>query len=891
MIRVGTGRIRCSMGHILCLLALWALLEYSETAQLPHVHTYETVFPKRLHHTFSKRDIDGSQTVYPEHAHYDLTVSGKKYTLKLLKNKEFLGKEFTVTYYMENGTEVTEAQDGTDHCFYHGHIDGENDSSASINLCKGISGFFQVNEQMYLIEPLPEEDGQGAHAVYTFEHLRMKRGTCQGSNSSFVYDYGPKVATMLKPQPWRSAPLKTNTRYVELFLVVDHTEYLRYKDLPTVQHRMKEIVNHVDKLYRTLNFRVALIGMEIWSKQDKILISPNAGVTLDNFLSWRKSDLLRKKSHDNAQLITGVNFEGSIVGLATKLAMCTGDSGGVNQDHSINPIGAASTVAHEMGHNLGMSHDEDVEQCSCSVSKEKGGCVMSKSVGIEYPKLFSSCSSEDLQTFLRNANPTCLFNAPDSNQLFGGPVCGNDFVESGEECDCGTPEECTNPCCNATTCRLKEGVECAEGECCRQCKIRPVGEMCRRRKGECDLPEYCTGNSAQCPEDAFQENGASCASGTGYCYNGECPSLSQHCRTLWGSEAQVAPDVCFRNNIQGNKHLYCKKTQSGFQGCKLKDVKCGRMHCIKGETFPITNNKYIIQLHGGQECKVAELSEKESGETADPGMVPTGTKCGNGMVCFDGECQDLSVYGGKNCSSKCNNRGICNHKKECHCDPGWAPPYCDHKFTENRADREKAVLVVGILVAVCLFAVFVGGGIFYYRKKQRKCPQKRTVTPGSGSGLSNPLFQENGSSRAFIKKDSPSHLIGCPRLIASTSNLHDSRSTFITIVPSDGMEKTSSFNSNAQPKSPIPVPKSPQISKPQVAPPPRPPAATVSADQRPIHLQKPTPPNRPLPMLKPKPELKQKPSSVAPLPPLKPSSLKTGSRPLKVALRPQVPQR
>lgn len=67
---------------------------------------------------------------------------------------------------------------------------------------------------------------------------------------------------------------------------------------------------------------------------------------------------------------------------------------------------------------------------------------------IEYPKLFSSCSSEDLQTFLRNANPTCLFNAPDSNQLFGGPVCGNDFVESGEECDCGTPEVRISPCKN-----------------------------------------------------------------------------------------------------------------------------------------------------------------------------------------------------------------------------------------------------------------------------------------------------------------------------------------------------------------------------------------------------------------------------------------------------------
>lgn len=51
------------------------------------------------------------------------------------------------------------------------------------------------------------------------------------------------------------------------------------------------------------------------------------------------------------------------------------------QDHSTNAIGAASTMAHEMGHNLGMSHDEDVAQCTCAVTRDKGGCVMSKSVG------------------------------------------------------------------------------------------------------------------------------------------------------------------------------------------------------------------------------------------------------------------------------------------------------------------------------------------------------------------------------------------------------------------------------------------------------------------------------------------------------------------------------
>eukprot|EP00061_Rhincodon_typus_P015456 g43138.t1 len=125
------------------------------------------------------------------------------------------------------------------------------------------------------------------------------------------------------------------------------------------------------QLYKPLRTHVALIGLEIWSNGDQFLVEKDSGRTLTNMLEWRRMKLLPRKEHDNIQFITHVDFTGDTIGLAQVSAMCTRGSGAINQDHASNVHGVASTMAHEMGHNLGMNHDDDT--CMCNSES----CIMS----------------------------------------------------------------------------------------------------------------------------------------------------------------------------------------------------------------------------------------------------------------------------------------------------------------------------------------------------------------------------------------------------------------------------------------------------------------------------------------------------------------------------------
>lgn len=57
------------------------------------------------------------------------------------------------------------------------------------------------------------------------------------------------------------------------------------------------------QMYSMLNIRIVLVGLEIWTKENKIRIEGGAGDVLANFVQWREKELVSRRRHDSAQLV------------------------------------------------------------------------------------------------------------------------------------------------------------------------------------------------------------------------------------------------------------------------------------------------------------------------------------------------------------------------------------------------------------------------------------------------------------------------------------------------------------------------------------------------------------------------------------------------------------
>ncbi|XP_050167877.1 disintegrin and metalloproteinase domain-containing protein 19 isoform X2 [Myiozetetes cayanensis] len=694
---------------------------------------------------------------HPLRAEVLVKAEGQELVLELEKNRNLFAPGYTETHYSHTGQAQTTPLTHTDHCFYHGVVRGREHSSVTLSTCRGLRGLIVLSSNSsYILEPAPNSPNQ--HWIYRVDNLRLQRGACGHQDTGdAAEDWLRDFTTGMKPPRQRvKRDTLQATKYVELLLVADYAEFQKHHfSIEATRLKLVETANYVDKFYRSMNIRIALVGLEIWSNWNKCDITENPYSTLKSFLAWSSKERVHRK-HDNAQLITGVPFKGTTVGLAPVMAMCSDfQSGGVNMDHSDNAIGVAATLAHEMGHNFGMNHDS--AGC-CTTPAADGGCIMASATGHPFPKVFNQCNRRELENYLQSGGGMCLSNMPDTKKMYGGKKCGNGYLEDGEECDCGELEECNNPCCDASTCSLKPGAECAHGSCCHQCKLMSPGTLCREMSGPCDLPEYCTGESAFCPPNSYQIDGAPCDRGRAYCYSGMCLTYRDQCVQLWGPGAWPAPDACFEKvNAAGDIYGNCGKDIYGnYRKCDIRDAKCGKIQCQSYASKPLQPNAVAIDTTvNTQMCRGTHVyrSDSEEKEMLDPGLVLTGTKCGSHHVCFEGRCQNTSIiFDFESCSKKCHGHGVCNNNKNCHCNQGWEPPFCNKEGRGGSLDSgppapEGSSAVVITLAVLAPILLLIGiMFLFYYLKCWNKfaiCSLKKTpqFSDTSGTGHANPAFK------------------------------------------------------------------------------------------------------------------------------------------------------
>uniref|UniRef100_A0A3Q1IF28 ADAM metallopeptidase domain 9 n=1 Tax=Anabas testudineus TaxID=64144 RepID=A0A3Q1IF28_ANATE len=581
-----------------------------------------------------------------------------------------------VTHTQRGGSVSPAAVVLQNHCHYQGFVQDMEGSSVAMSICNGLRGVLHLNDDSYGIEPLAS--GPDQHLVYRLQDVTSQPRGCgtphdeHNHANSTEHDLLPSTDSSLTLQVKRA--VLHQTHYVELLLVVDNDRYnFMNRNETAVREEMVHLANFIDSIYMQLNVRVVLVGLEIWTQQNPISTEGGAGEVLSRFTQWREKELVNRRRHDSAQLILKKSF-GTTAGMAFVSTVCSrSHGGGINAFINNDVPSFASIVAHELGHNLGMNHD-DGRPCTCPTLS----CIMNSAA--TGSRNFSSCSADDFEKMILLTGGTCLLNVPRPDEAYSAPYCGNRLVDVGEECDCGSQKECEeDPCCEYQTCKLKSGAQCAYGECCQNCQYRPGGTVCRSSiDAECDLPEYCNGSSSFCQSDVFAQNGQPCRNQQAYCYNGRCQHYDGQCQAIFGAKAKAAPEICFKDvNSKGDRFGNCGYYNAGYRKCESRNALCGKLQCSNVQqttVFGIEPSIITTPIAGG---KCFGVDFRLGSDVPDPGMVNEGTKCGDNKVCMNFECRSADVLN-YDCDveKKCHGHGVCNSNNHCHCEDGWEPPDC-----------------------------------------------------------------------------------------------------------------------------------------------------------------------------------------------------------------------
>ncbi|MBZ3872675.1 Disintegrin and metalloproteinase domain-containing protein 22 [Sciurus carolinensis] len=335
----------------------------------------------------------------------------------------------------------------------------------------------------------------------------------------------------------------------------------------------------------------------------------------------------------------------------------------------------AVTLAQSLAHNIGIISDKrKLASGECKCEDTWSGCIMGDT-GYYLPKKFTQCNIEEYHDFLNSGGGACLFNKP--SKLLDPPECGNGFIETGEECDCGTPT------------------------------FQPMGTVCREAVNDCDISETCSGNSSQ-----------------GICFGGRCKTRDRQCKYIWGQKVTASDKYCYEKlNIEGTEKGNCGKDKDTWIQCNKRDVLCGYLLCTNigniprlGELDGEITSTLVVQQGRTLNCSGGHVKLEED---VDLGYVEDGTPCGPQMMCLEHRCLPVASFNFSTCLSGkegtvCSGNGVCSNDLKCVCDTLWTGADCSTLLLHNEGPKTSngvagINIIIGIIAGTILMLALILG--------------------------------------------------------------------------------------------------------------------------------------------------------------------------------------
>uniref|UniRef100_A0A8C4NQG4 ADAM metallopeptidase with thrombospondin type 1 motif 7 n=1 Tax=Dicentrarchus labrax TaxID=13489 RepID=A0A8C4NQG4_DICLA len=565
--------------------------------------------------------------------------------------------------------------------------------SAAISTCDGLTGLFKLSDEEFFIQPVEKSSDESsaprAHAIY--KRNQPLNGTCGIKSKSLSRQRERWEHRQQRRRRRIHQRSVSKEKWVETLVVAD-PKMVEYHGSKAVESYVLAVMNIVAGLFRDASIGnainivvVRLILLE--QDEDDLKITHHADNSLNSFCKWQKKLNMKGDEHplhhDVSVLLTrkdicaSINMPCETLGLSHVAGMCQPHrSCSISEDTGL-PL--AFTVAHELGHNFGIQHDGNGNDCE-PIGKRP--FVMSPQLlyGTSLPR-WSRCSRQYITRFLDRGWGWCLDDAPVKEKLSLNSVLPGVLYSAAHQCRlqygsgsllCDDMDNVCSTlwCTMGTTCHSKldgavDGTSCGEDKWCFSGECVATGyqpesvnggwaswsewSACSRTCGagvrsahrDCDNPvpkyggKYCLGerrrykicNTPQCPNDLPTFRNIQCSHFNTMPYKGK----------FYKWEAVInRGDPCELHCRPLNEHFSEKMRDAVTDGTPCYEGNKSRDMCINGicknvgcdyliESSTVEDRCGVCDGNGSTCTTVRRTFEESEGlGYVDIGLIPKG---------------------------------------------------------------------------------------------------------------------------------------------------------------------------------------------------------------------------------------------------------------------------